>query len=260
MNRKLLRIFAQKFVQNEISLRASGISYFLFFALIPMITTLVSLTLIIPFLKSSAEQVLDLLANLLLPQAVMGVKASFMAFTDDAKVICIISAFISVYLLSKIVFFFENSMNLFWSFEQKYSVWRVLKKSLLLYLLGTLGIGVFIVLRHWRNIGIEIFIAWLLFWSFNRIVPAWPKQYYKDLKWWTLLPGSLVCGSVWYISKWLFTFYFEQFSKMNQLTAVLGTIPLFLLWINLSSYMLLLSGSINGILHKMKHEKDIHLE
>src|SRR5689334_10791014 len=114
MNRAILRILGREFLRNEIPLRSAGVSYFLFFAMIPIVTTLVSLVVMVPFLKVEAEQVLTHLTTTLLPEAIYDVKAYFVAFTQNARVVCLISVLVSIYLLCKIVFFFEESLNRFW--------------------------------------------------------------------------------------------------------------------------------------------------
>ncbi len=259
MKRALFRALGREFLRNEIPLRSAGISYFLFFALIPIVTTLVSLVLMLPFLKVEAEQILMHLTSKLLPEAIYEVKSYFVAFTDNARVVCLVSVFVSMYLLGKIAFFFEESLNRFWNLEAKRSLFRVIMKAWLLCFLVILGIAASVALpgHGALNIVAELIITWALFMGFNRIVPAWPKRPHRSVPWRALLPGSLLCGSIWYVSKWGFTVYLRIFAKPDHIAALLGVLPLFLLWLYFSAYMLLLSACLNRALLSVPPEKNI---
>ena len=247
MKRAIFRTLGREFFRNEIPLRSAGVSYFLFFALIPIVTTLVSLVLMVPFLKVEAEQVLTHLTRKLLPEAIYGVKTYFIAFAENAPVVCVVSFFVSMYLLAKIVFFLEESLNRFWRLEAKRSPMRVMMKACLLCFLVILGITAGVALPDQGALSLVagMIITWTLFLGFNRIVPAWPGPLHKSVRWSALLPGTLLCGSLWYISKWGFTVYLRIFAKADHFSALLGVLPLFLLWLYFSTYMLLLSACLN---------------
>lgn len=249
--RVLLRILGKEFFRNEIQLRSAGVSYFIFFAMIPIVTTVVSLVLMVPMLEIEAEQVVELLTDKLLPEAVYDIKSVFISFSKNASVICVASFIASTWLLSKIVFFFEESLNRFWRLKAKRSPIRIFKKAFLLYFLAILGISVstFLPEKGSANIVIELLITWSLFWGFNRIVPAWSEFPQNDVRWISLLPGSLLCGSVWYVSKWGFTEYLHRFASPDHLSAMLGVLPIFLLWLYFSSYMMLFSACLNHALY-----------
>jgi membrane protein len=258
INRSIFRTLGREFLRNEIPLRSAGISYFLFFALIPIVTTLVSLVLMVPFLKIESDQVLTHFTRKILPEAISDVKAYFIAFAENAPVVSVVGFFVSMYLLAKIVFFFEESLNRFWRLEAKRSPLRVMIKSWLLCVLVILGIaaGVAIPDQGALNVVAGIIITWALFLGFNRIVPTWQGPH-KSVPWTALLPGSLLCGSVWYFSKWGFTVYLRVFAKADNFSALLGVLPLFLLWLYFSTYMLLLSACLNCALLSAPPAKNV---
>jgi uncharacterized BrkB/YihY/UPF0761 family membrane protein len=107
------------------------------------------------------------------------------------------------------------------------------------------------------NVVAEMILTWAVFMGFNRIVPAWNTRAQGSVRWNALLPGSLLCGSVWYISKWGFTVYLRIFAKPDHIAALLGVLPLFLLWLYFSSYMLLLSACLNSALLSFPRAKNI---
>jgi YihY family inner membrane protein len=246
LSRGHLKKLGQEFLKDEISLRSAGVSYYLFFSLIPIVTTLVSLVLMLPLLELNAEQILIHLTRKLLPEAIYDVKGYFISFSENAGYVSLVSLVISTYVLSKIIHFFEESLNRFWRLEVKRSVSRVIKKALILYFLATLGVVISITLRNQdiMNFLVELLVSIIMFLGFNRIVPAWKKFPHNGVNWKTLLPGSILCGSIWYITKWGFTVYIDRFAK-TEVAAVLGIIPLFLVWLKFSSYLLLLSAILN---------------
>jgi YihY family inner membrane protein len=249
-----LKKLGLEFLDYELSLRSAGISYYLFFTLIPIVTTLVSLVLLVPFLELNAENVVAHITSRFLPEAIYDIKTYFATFSENAGTICLVSMGVATYALAKTIHFFEESLNLFWHLDVNRSFSRVIKKALLLYFLATLGIGISMLLRNrgTLNFTVELFITIGLFLGFNRIIPAWTNK----VHWKTLMPGSILCGSIWYLIKWGFTFYLDRFSKID-LSAVLGVIPLFLVWLQLSSYLLLLSAVLNREMHSFSTAKII---
>lgn len=254
MKRGTFRFLGHEFLKNEIALRSAGVSYFLFFALIPIVTTLISIVVMLPFLKVEAEQVVLHLTEKLVPEAIKDVHGYFVALAQSAGVICLVSTLVALYLLGKIVFFFEESVNHIWRLETKRSLLRVMKKAWLLYLLAIAGIAISVGLpiRGVPGFVVGIVLTIALFVAFNRIVPAWPLGTQTAFRWWRLLPGSLLCGSIWYVSKWGFSVYLRRFATPDHVTAVLGVLPLFLVWLYFTAYMLLLSAGLNSALQSLR--------
>ena len=254
MTRGTVRFLGREFLKNEIALRSAGVSYFLFFALIPIMTTLVSIVVMLPFLRLEAEQVVMHLTEKLVPEAINDVHGYFVAFVQRAGVVCAVSVLVATYLLGKIIFFFEESVNHIWRLDTKRSLSRVMKKAWLVYLLAIAGVLVSVALpiRGAPGFVVGMILTSALFVAFNRILPAWPSGTQKPFRWWDLLPGSLLCGTIWYVSKWGFSMYLRRFASADHISAVLGVLPLFLGWLYFSAYMLLFSAGLNSALLSLR--------
>ena len=239
------------YVQNEIPLKAAGISYYIFFSLIPVTATFVSLVLTLPWLKIEAEQALILLSRWLLPDAIHEVESHFKVFAEHAGVVSLTGLGATAWFLGKIIFFMEGTMDRVWKIESKKSAVRLVKKSLLACVLATLAIGLGLAVSGHGGTStlVQVASAWVFFLGFNRALPSQP------VSWKRILPGSILGGSAWYVTKWGFTAYLSHFAKADQLYAFLGVLPLFFLWLYWSVLILFMSVCIGFTLGQLALER-----
>jgi membrane protein len=73
-------------------------------------------------------------------------------------------------------------------------------------------------------------------------------------------PGSILATSLFVIATLGFDFYVNNFSRYNALYGSIGTLIIFMLWINFNSLILLLgfelNASISSIIRQRREEKD----
>jgi membrane protein len=201
--------FLKVYWRNEIPLRAAGISFFVFFSMVPLLTTLVSFVVTLPSWRRGAQQALPYLTRWLLPGAIHEVQEYFHAFAEHAGVISIASIILSMWLLMKIVFFVEETLNKIWMLKPKRSPFRIMKKVFLagLFLGSFVTMGILVSGTGLKGILVEILGTLSLFLGFNKVLPN------RQIEWKQVIPGSVIGGTIWYVSKWGFTFYTQHLAK-----------------------------------------------
>jgi membrane protein len=241
---RLIREFLQTYWRNEIPLRAAGISYFVFFSMVPIFMAVVSLLVVLPASRDAAERALPQLARWLLPDAIHEVQDYFHAFAEHAGVVSIAGIAVAGWLMVKITFFVEQTLNRIWMAESKYSLRRIIKKAMAgCLLLAALACVGFILWGHGlTGAAFEWAGACLLFVAFNRSLPDLP------IAWKNAAPGAIAGATVWYLTKWGFTTYLQRLVKPNQIFAAFGVLPLFFLWMHFTVVILLLSACLNSTL------------
>jgi YihY family inner membrane protein len=163
--------------------------------------------------------------------------------------VSVVSIAVTVWLLIKVVYFFEETLNKIWMSESKRSLPRIMRKAFLgwLVLSTVVSIGAVSSGHGVRSVALELTGTWLFFLGFNKALPD------KRIEWKSVFPGSLIAGTAWYASKWGFTAYMQKLAKPEQIYAILGILPLFLLWLYFSIVMLLFSACLNvSLLHQMR--------
>jgi membrane protein len=243
---RLIRALIQTYWRNEIPLRAAGISYFIFFSLIPIFTALVSILVVVPASREIVERALPHLARWLLPDAIHEVQDYFHLFAEHASVVSIAGIAVAGWLMVKITFFMERTLNRIWMAESDYSLSRIIGKVLLgVLLLAALASAGFILWgRGLAGTALEWAGACLFFLGFNRVLP--------DLRiaWRHVAPGAILGGTAWYATKWGFTAYLQHLAKPDQIYAIFGILPLFFLWLFMTVEILLLSACLNSVLYR----------
>jgi membrane protein len=242
---ELGRAFLQTYWRNEIPLRAAGISYFVFFSLIPIFAAAVSIAVVVPATRNAVEQALPHLARWLLPDAIHEVQDYFHAFASRASVVSLAGVAVAGWLLVKITFFVEQTLDRIWMAESSYSLFRLIKKVLLngLLFVTLVVVGLALWSRGFSGTVFEWASACLLFLGFNRTLPDVP------IGWRHAAPGALLGGTAWYVTKWGFTVYLQRLAKPDHIYAIFGILPLFFLWLHFTVVILLLSACLNSTLY-----------
>jgi membrane protein len=242
---RLIRAFLETYWRNEIPLRAAGISYFIFFSLIPIFTAAVSILVVVPATRDTVEHALPQLARWLLPDAIHEVQDYFQAFAQRATVVSVAGLAAAAWLLVKITFFVEQTLNRIWMAESEYSLGRIIKKVIagVVIFVSVVSVGFLLWGHGLTSTVFEWGGACLLFLGFNRSLPDLP------IEWKQAAPGAFLGGTVWYVTKWAFTTFLQRLAKPNQIYAIFGVLPLFFLWLHFTVVILLLSAVLNSTLY-----------
>jgi uncharacterized BrkB/YihY/UPF0761 family membrane protein len=234
---------AVRYLENDCSVRAAGISYYAFFAMIP---ALIALTLLL-----EVNRLMPILAQWLLPTAVHDIQEYLAVALSHSGIVTSASVVFAVGVLSKITYHFDRAMRMIWRVRSegyRPNLFLQFERTLALCGFGAIFLPIGIVLGRWglAPFVAELITAWLFCLMFNRVFTP------RDVAGWRqLLPGSLVGGSVWVATKWGFSSYLAYSGAT--IFSVLGVFPLFLLWIYVSASLLLLSGCLNATLNSAEY-------
>ncbi len=91
-----------------------------------------------------------------------------------------------------------------------------------------------------------VILTIILFTSYvYSIVPGARGQ---EIPWKRTLPGSLVFAFLWIVVSLVFSLYVENMGRYNQVYGALGAVIVLMVWIFMSSFVLLVGGEVNAVL------------
>jgi membrane protein len=93
-------------------------------------------------------------------------------------------------------------------------------------------------LRYFLTLIIMTFIFALLY----KFTPC------KRLTFWDVLPGSVFATIGWVLSSMGFTFYVDNFANYSRLYGSIGAVIALMVWLFLTSVIILIGGEINALL------------
>ncbi|MCW6110801.1 YihY/virulence factor BrkB family protein [Clostridium sporogenes] len=102
------------------------------------------------------------------------------------------------------------------------------------------------LIRYTIMIGVTIFILAALYYY----TPS------KRLRWRDVLPGSIFATIAWIIASMGFSFYVDNFNNYSRLYGSIGAVIVFLVWLYLTSIIVITGGEINALLVSSR-EKDL---
>lgn len=73
--------------------------------------------------------------------------------------------------------------------------------------------------------------------------------------WRELWPGTVAALGAWLLLSWFYAFYVDHIARYATLYGSIGTIIVLLVWLNLSSAVLILGAELNGVLVSLRKER-----
>ena len=112
------------------------------------------------------------------------------------------------------------------------------------------GSSIFEIIWPILRIGIALLFMFIAFILLYKFAPAFPKGSRMTLK--EALPGSIFVTFGWAISSVLFSFYVNNFGKYSVTYGSLGGVIVFLIWLYISSIIVVLGGEVNATVEYFK--------
>jgi membrane protein len=258
--RGVLRRLWDEFWQDEVLDRAAALSYYLVFALFPMLLFLTALLGMMPF--TLMDQLMGYLDQVL-PSDV--VRKTLGEITRGAS-----GGLLSVGILAALwsasagMGAITSALNVAYDVVEHRSWWRrrltavaltvglaLLVPTALLFIVfgeraglavaGRRGLGPTFVM--WWGIARWTVIALMVSWGVMlvyRLAPA------VRLPWRTLLPGTIVAVSAWLLMSLGFKYYVTHMADYNATYGSIGGVILLILWLYLSGVVFLIGAEINA--------------
>lgn len=152
-------------------------------------------------------------------------------------------------------FFKQNGLTLLFTFG---AIILVILSMILIVafpaLVGTLGLpgGIEKLIGWGRWILLAIVVIWFLGMVYSRA----PDKPTPKFKW--VLPGALLATVLWLIASWGFSYYVSNFGSYGEVYGSISAVVVMLLWLFLSSFIILLGAELNSEIEKFAFNRGSH--
>jgi membrane protein len=255
--------------KDNISIIAAGVAFYIFTALVPLLTAIV-LTYGLVADPASVEKDMQSMTGVL-PQGaneIIGDQLHSMVQSSGGKTgfALVLALLIAFYGASKVSTSLMTAMNIAWGVkETRGFIKRTLISmaiivgmviailaaglaisavSLIESLLPSLG-GVAHVLLQILSFVIAAGVVVVMLAVVYRYAPDRPNA-----KWAWVSPGSILAAIVWALATIGFAFYVANFGSYNATYGALGAVIVFLTWLYLTSYIILMGAEMNAVLEQ----------
>jgi membrane protein len=277
----------REFTRDQCTDLAAGLTYYAVLAIFPALLAIVSLLGVVGQAESTANTLLDLVAQVGSPQVAELLEGPVMQLTGSpaAGVALIVGVLGALWSASGYVGGFGRAMNRIYGIDEGRPIWKlrptmlgvtaftvvlIVVAALILVISGPvaqtagdlIGLGstaVFVWnIAKWPVLAViaVVIVAVLYYWA--------PNIQQPKFKWMSL--GSLVALVIWLIASVGFGFYVGNFSNYNATYGSLGAVIVFLLWLWITNNALLFGAEFDAELERgrelqagMKAESEILL-
>jgi len=267
-------------VNGAINVRASAISFNFFIALFPSIIFIFTLIPFIPIPNFQIE-LIQLLEQVLPKNAYQAVEHTIIDITTKRRGSLLSFGFFAAIIfstngLSNLIAAFNASAN---AFENRsWLSMRIVSMFLVfvVFIMITISTGLIIfgkqILHFLENQEIIhtsfshfIFISgqWFIIIAFILFIVSFLYYYApsKRSKYKFLSPGSIVATLLIILSSLIFSYYLAHFSQYNKLYGSIGTLIALLIWLQITSFVLLIGFELNVSIRnaQLGYRKDLEL-
>lgn len=263
-----------EFIDDELPTYASALAFQLFFSLFPFLLFLIAIISVLdmqPFFDWLREQ-----AALVLPQAAMELVDPIISQLQTQKAgLFSMGIVLALWTASAAVRSTMAAMNKAYGVEDARPAWKRIPLSVL-YTVAVAGLlltaAALMVTgpqaMNWlaQQVGLEQFVVVLWTWlrwpvAVVMLIAVVAAVYYlaPDVKqeFRFITPGSVLAVAVWIIASLGFGFYAQNFANYNATYGSIGAIIIFLLYLYISSAVLLFGAELNAVIeHHAREGKD----
>jgi len=267
--KEFFKTLKNEWKHDKVSDVAGALTFFSLLAIFPFILFLVSLAgLIID--PQQTQTLVDQLAKVAPPQVTQILGERLKAITSGQSPGLLTFGFAAaLWATSSGVVALMKALNSVYDVEESRPFWKVrliaVGMALLTAVIALMAAGVAIVVPAIANaVGgpLATVITWLrlplagllmlFLWAVLYFVLPDVKQSFKFIT-----PGSLIGVAVWLLASWGFSVYVTNFGKYEATYGALGGVIVMLMWMWISSQVLLLGAEINAVLeHASPEGKD----
>lgn len=261
---QIIKDFYLRFQEHEVPALGAQLTYYLLLAFFPFLIFLLTLLSYTPI--TSDQALYDL--SRILPAAAFKVVQDVVQQTlsSSRQTLLSLGALFSVWASSNGINAVIHGINKAYGEAETRPFWMVrgmaviftiglvvvIIIALVLLVLGQLlGYALFsygsdsaLFLKSWQlyRFTIPFLVMLVVFIFFYRYAPN-KKTTLRET-----IPGALFSSLGWIITSWTFSFYVNQFSNFTRTYGSIGGIMILLLWLYLSSMVILIGGEINATL------------
>lgn len=240
---------------------AASLAYYALFSIFPLIMLSVTLVSGLVGRTLAEEQILQVVENFFPPDTVRLIQDTALRALEQRQSFSIVAliglAWSALSMFSNLTVAIDNIFHP--------TRWRPLWHKRLLALLMVIVLAVLLLTSLFTSIGIRIINMLLLdrmnttMWILNVFLPLGMNMAIFALlfrhvprvtvRWDAIWPAAMIGGIGWELSQSLFVWYLDNFANFSVIYGSLGTVIILLLWIYLSSAILLFSAEICNALN-----------
>ncbi|MBB6633872.1 YihY/virulence factor BrkB family protein [Cohnella thailandensis] len=257
-----VRSLIAKFRETDVVSLGAQLSYYLILAFFPFLIFLISL---IGHFRLSSDTLMDILVRLLPNATGSSIRDVVNEVTaNQSGALLSFGLLGSIWSASGAVNAMIKGLNKAYGEQEHRAVWRVRGISLLATLVLAAIIIVSMALlvfgetiqqelltrlgapEHWSRIWsvlqivVPVVVLFCVFLLLYRMTPD------RRLTWSEVIPGSVFAAIGWIASSLLFSFYVNNFGNYSKTYGSLGGVIVLLIWLYLSSIILLVGGILNA--------------
>ncbi|MBC8080547.1 MAG: YihY/virulence factor BrkB family protein [Gorillibacterium sp.] len=260
-----VRVLYSRYKQDDVPARSAQLTYYLILSSFPFLIFLLALA---SFTSLTPDQVLMEIAKII-PNSSNEMILGVLKETQDVRSQTLLSVGVlgAIWSASKGVDAIMRALNKAYDEEENRPFWQVKGLSILftLVIAGSIlltffmlvfgkwiGQRIFLLFRVpgyfdevWQvaQYGLPLMIMAVVFSFLYKYIPNCPLKFKE------VMPGAIFATLGWILTSILFSFYVNNFGNYSKSYGSIGGIIVLLIWLYLSSIIILLGGEINAILN-----------
>ena len=274
MNKKyeLLKDFYLRFQEHEVPALGAQLTYYLILAFFPFLIFLLTLLSYTPI---AGEEALNDLSRILPADAYkVVIEVLRQTLGSSRQTLLSLGALFTIWASSNGINAVIHGINKAYNERETRPFWKVRGMAIIF----TIGLAIVIILAFvllvWGKLLGQTLITYLgyneffmkswqlyrfllpvgvmlvVFMFFYRFAPN------KKIRFRETIPGAVFSSLGWVVTSWAFSFYVNQFANFTRTYGSIGGIIVLLLWLYLSSMVILIGGEINATLSFFKKSRD----
>lgn len=266
-----LKLFWHRFNHNKLNMAAGYLTYSTMLALVPLMIVILAIFSAFPVFDEVSDQIQDLIFSNFAPETGGVLQQYLNEFVNNATKMSGIGVIGLIVVALMLIFSIDHTLNDIWPNTHSRTplfsfamYWMILTLGPL-FLAVSLIISSYIFSIQWFNseavvsLGTKLLslvpfiLTWLAFTLIYTIVPNTKV----NLRY--AMIGSLVAAIFFTLGKKAFTWYITAFPSYQLIYGALATLPILLLWIQLSWTFVLLGAQLTAVLEDFHSVKNGNL-
>ncbi len=257
-----IKDFINKFFDDGVPGIAAQTTFYFITAMFPLAIFIFS---ILSFIKIPPEQTMFFLLNALSPD-VATIISDLISSVPESITITITSGYLSLWSISGAITTISRALNRFYGVEEDRHFLIVRLYGVVFTLLLIVSLVITFGLLIFGTIAWDLISKYLLYsdliWNITRfsviiiLVSSVFGALYtimpnKKIRFNKVLPGAVFTSMLWTISSFVFSFYVNNFSKFHVIYGGLTGIIILIMWLYMTSYIILIGGEFNSFKNKI---------
>lgn len=270
---KMFQIYGDGIFKNQLGKQAAAISWAFFLSLFPFILFMLSLLPYLPHYDKLQFYIFEVLMPRILPENILQDITGYI----QRVIVPNLKSLNNITILLSLIFGTNGTHSLINGFNQNTELKRNFFKEYLIAILITIAFTALIVLTflgiYYSEVVLKLFtpsydISWFVN-NLSKIIGyvSFPLFYFillslfywvgclKITAWKEAVPGAIFTSLLFFLLTYIFAVYLKNFTRYNVFYGSIGSILIFMVWININIILMLLGNELNIAIKKVRMEK-----